>query len=326
MRKASFVVLLLLAAAVHDALAQDLKPKLFFDTRYYEPLRAEPHAARIKILVPAWSDAFPDSLDKSDYRFAWQVSLGRELPIAAWATQAQDRRDIGAGHFGIALAVPVGFHMIEDFKDPSNPIVDTDYRFGFMAKLQYGIRRDLRLGVRVVPWAHESTHLGDEYVLFASENPEFERINVSYENWEVGLSLEHDFWKMRGGLLRPWGTDGYYSDHLLGSDETTLTVSQKNLEFYVGAEYLFPLWGERHVYVSVDTRNKLRYTYHATPANPEERQWSTNFQIGRTLPNDTRDAPLQDYFFQVYYGVNPYGQLRSQSNYLSLGVGWVFGF
>jgi len=28
---------------------------------------------------------------------------------------------------------------------------------------------------------------------------------------------------------------------------------------------------------------------------------------------------------QIYRGVNPYGQLRSQSDYWSIGVGWIFG-
>ena len=80
--------------------------------------------------------------------------------------------------------------MIEDFKDDSNPIVDTDYRFGFMTKFQCFCLDTMKLGVRFVPWAHESTHLGDEYTIFAQQNPSFERINVSHEDWEYGVSLE----------------------------------------------------------------------------------------------------------------------------------------
>lgn len=326
MRNPCVLLLVLLTLAPRDAQAQGLGAKPFFDTHYYDPLRAEPHAARIKLLVPAWSDAFPDALDAAEFRFAWQISLGRELPIAAWATERLNQRRVGEGHLGIALSLPVAFHMIEDFKDPSNPIVDTDYRFGAMVKLQYGLKEDLHLGVRVVPWAHESTHLGDEYVLGASTRPGFERINVSYEYWELGVSLEREHWKLRIGGLQPWGKDGYYSNHLLGSSEATLTASQQNFELSLGAEYLFPEWRRRHLYLSADARHRLRYTYHATPANPERRQWSTTLQIGRTLPEDTGDSPLQDYFLQGYFGVNPYGQLRSQSSYWSFGVGWVFGF
>jgi len=156
--------------------------------------------------------------------------------------------------------------------------------------------------------------LGDEYVLVASRNPRFERVNVSYEYLEHGISLESDKWTIRHGGIRPWGKDG-----------PTLTVSTKNFEPSFGAEYRFAEWRGRRTYLSADLRNKLQYAYHAA-SSPEQRQWSTNLQVGRTLEEDSGDSPLQDYFIQVYYGVNPYGQLRSQKDYWSAGFGWVFGF
>jgi hypothetical protein len=318
-RTVSALALILLAAT--PATAQSMR--YFFDTHYYDPLRAEPQAARIKILIPAWSHEFPDSLEPGS-RFAWQITLGRELPILSYGGSLEGRVD--PGRFGAALAVPIWFQVIEDFKDPSNPIVDTDYRFGFMGKFEYGIREALWLGVRVVPWAHESTHLGDEYVLAASRNPGFERINVSYEWFEYGVSLESESFTVRHGGREPWGDDGYYSDHLLGTDEPTLTPSRKNFEPSFGLEYRFPLWGERHPYVSVDLRNRLQHAYHLPEGAEERRQWSINLQVGRTLPEDPGGSPLQDYFVEVYYGINPYGQLRSQRGFWSVGLGWVFGF
>ena len=79
---------------------------------------------------------------------------------------------------------PISFHVIEDFKERRLPIVDTDYRFGFMVKFQRQFEK-VGLGIRFVPWNHESTHLGDEYTILASRDPAFERINVSYENWDT---------------------------------------------------------------------------------------------------------------------------------------------
>ena len=56
-----------------------------------------------------------------------------------------------------------------------------------MVKFQYGISETMHFGIRYTPWAHESTHLGDEYTIFAVNNiPGFERINVSYEYQEYG--------------------------------------------------------------------------------------------------------------------------------------------
>jgi len=43
------------------------------------------------------------------------------------------------------------------------------------------------------------------------------------------------------------------------------------------------------------------------------------------VPMGTTGTPLKQYFVQVYHGVNPYGQLRSQQDYWSVGLGWVFG-
>ena len=307
-----------------------LKVTFFRDRSYYEPLLAEPNAARIMAVVPGWAAEFPHSIEKGS-RFAWQITLGEELPIAMLSNQTADG-PLLAGKWGIGLWAPLSFHMIEDFKDTSNPIVDTDYRFGTMVKFQRGLTDRLRVGARFVPWAHESTHLGDEYTILAEQDPSFERINVSYEYWEYGISFEgnglfatDDNWTARHGGLTPWGDDGYYSNHLLGSDEDTLTPSTRNYEPSFGFEYRMAEWRGRQNYFSADVRPRLIYNYHQTPENPEERQWSFNLQVGRAVPEGATGTPLKQYFFQFYRGVNPYGQLRSQKDFWSAGFGFVFG-
>ena len=300
------------------------------DRLYYEPLLAEQRAARMMILLPAWADEFPHS-EEPGTRFAWQITLGREIPLIGWQTERIGLKHFSKGKWGVGLWTPVAFHMIEDFKDESSPIVDTDYRFGSMVKFEYGLSDTSWLSVRYVPWAHESTHLGDEYTIIASRQPDFERVNVSYEYQEYGISFEAsdllsegDDWTFRHGGIIPWGSDGYYSDHLLTSDEPTLTPSKKNYEPSFGVEFLMPEWRDRQTYFSFDLRDKLIYNYHQTPESPETRQWSFNLQIGRTAPANERQA-LKDYFIQFYRGVNPYGQLRSQKDWWSIGIGWTFG-
>jgi len=69
------------------ARAQDtLSTEFFRDHPFYEPLLAEPRPARTMLLVPGWSKEFPDSV-KEGNRFAWQISLGDELPILTLSNQ-----------------------------------------------------------------------------------------------------------------------------------------------------------------------------------------------------------------------------------------------
>jgi hypothetical protein len=316
----------------HEASAQGATSLQFFrDKPYYDPLSAEIFAARNQILIPAWSEEFPHSINKGS-RFSWQVSLGGEFPIVTFSNQVS-AGPVEKGKWGVGLWIPISFHVIEDFKDESNPIVDTDYRFGFTTKFQWCcLGEKVRLGLRFVPWRHESTHLGDEYTIFASRDPLFERVNVSHEDWEYGVSFEgsglfneDDTWIARQGGSAPRGSGGYYSDHLLGSDLATLTPSTKNFEPSFGFEYRTPEWRGRQNFVSVWAQNRLIYNYHQTLENPEQRQLSWNIHAGRMVPEGTTGFPLQQYFVFFYYGVNPYGQLRSQRDFWAAGLGWIFG-
>ena len=298
------------------------------DRIYYEPLLAEQRAARIFLLFPGWSKQFPHSQKPSD-RFAWQVTLGREIPIVGWQSERVGLARFSPGKWGIGLWFPVAFHMIEDFKDESNPIVDTDYRFGMMAKSQIGLTDRSWLSVRFVPWAHESTHLGDEYTIFAAAKPDFERINVSYEYREYGISYQRSFERnslltVRHGGISLWGENGYYSDHLLGSMVPTLSTSQKNYEPSFGVEYRLPkAGGGRQLITSVDFRSRLQYSFHHPASGDERRRPTWTVAVGRTTVEGDRTF-LRSYFGYFTQGVNPFGQLREQYPYWAAGIGWVF--
>ena len=299
----------------------------FRDRAYYEPLLTEPRAARIQLVVPSWSDEF-EFQEKPGGRFTWQITLGRELPIAGWesAPLGNESRP-KAGEWGFGLWVPVSFHMIEDFKDPSNPIINTDMRFGFTTKTQIGLGNEHTLGFRLTPWAHESTHLGDEFSISAARrHPDFERINVSYEYYEYGISLEGPRITIRHGGITPWGDDGYYSSQLLaGQGGRVIPVSKANYEPSIGVEYRFPEWRGRHTFVSTDARWRTIYDYRRPSADcSEARQWSFSLSVGRVVPPNTAGTPLKAYFFHFYHGVNPHGQFRSQRDYTFFGVGLTF--
>jgi len=187
---------------------------------------------------------------------------------------------------------------------------------------------------------HESTHIGDEYTIAARRlfPAEFARVNVTYEALDLGLSLEsllgetHPF-KLRGGviaLLDPGA--GYYHTDTLETAGQVLTGSHNRAEPYAGVEYrnnrnecgsVLPRWACRF-YVSVDARHKTVYSYFKpSDDTPEPKQWSVNtvvgfWRAGQTADDQTAVAP----YVRFYYGVNPFGQFRSQRDYMLFGLGF----
>ena len=228
----------------------------FRDRDFFDPLIAEPRAPQIAFTFPAWIPELEFSVEPGN-RLAWEVSLGREIPIFTRANFDDATRGL-KGSQGFGLWVDVSFHMLEDMgKDPSNPIINTDYRFS-LAKLKYyrvisvspattgpnPVRRWKSLAFRADLYHHESTHLGDEFVINGqgAHPGEFERQNVSFEfwdltgafNWERGDGLKHSVRGGTTGLVNP--SHGYYSDHTLEFPEEArrdVFKSKRNFEPYV---------------------------------------------------------------------------------------------
>ena len=174
----------------------------FFENRaWFLPLVSEPRSSEVKV-VAGWISKY-DFADASkvdlgeDPRIGMDLSVGKEIPIFIAEQTASTGRPFQAGEFGIGFWAPISFHMLWDLAAPSRPIVNTDYRFGFVFKGELGLENQQRIGLRITPWAHESSHLGDELSLFASKeftpsnsDDPFERINVSHNFWEISSSWE----------------------------------------------------------------------------------------------------------------------------------------
>lgn len=312
----------------------------------YEPLFAEPRSAQIKVLFPGRSSSVPWAVNPGQ-SLAWDISVGDEIPIVTVTnTRAFAEGDpVPQRRFAIGLTFPLSFHMVEDMgKDDSNPILNTDYRFGAMLKAQIGLPerwgkiQDGHIGIRFVPIAHESTHLGDEFTLHATQKygNDFRRVNVSYQYWELGGSFEPNFtdgrlqFKIRGGVIREaWNKGkGWYGSQLIQPAGGVVTPSRRNIEPYLGFEmFLSPKlgsgWGPL---VSIDARNRTVYGYdRPSPSLTEQTQFSYNTLLGfRQLRPNGRIQP--SYFFRYYHGVNPAGQFRSQTNYQLYGIEFHFRF
>ncbi|HEX6938829.1 MAG TPA: DUF1207 domain-containing protein [Longimicrobiales bacterium] len=322
--RAAAGVLLVLAAA-GPAAGQGFR--LFEDRPTYTPFLADPRAAQINILALAYSDAFP-YMQEPGGRQVWDIGLGKEIPIVGY--------DFGprgaAPGWSADLVIPVSFHVIEDFKDASNPIINTDYRFSFVLRVLRGAPDfGWSQGLRVVLFGHESTHLGDEFSLAArARYPDFVRVNVSYEYSEASVMLQHTSpsWQRRVqlGVMAPVyaSNHGFYSYDLRETNGRTLTLSDRTVEPYGTAELLpvRPLVGRFGFMAGLDLRPRIVYDYDRPPGVPEERQWSANLVIGlRDVERRAGETGVSDLYFRAYYGVNPAGQFRNQRDYTLIGIG-----
>jgi hypothetical protein len=298
----------------------------FEDHRYYEPLIAGVREAHLSALFLAMGEPIEFQVSDDDPRMIWDIDVGGELPIFGWESAASEGGRVDQHELGIGLWIPIDFHMVEDLSDRSGPIVNNDYRFGGMVKVQYGIAPSQWLAGRL-HFGHESTHLGDEFSIMGQREfpATFERINVSWEYLDLGVLYERidgeRFSSVRGGVTVNV-KDSYYStdaDSITESPRGPVTPSTNRLDPYIGSDIT---WNERFggwdLYVSGEMRWRTIYDYHKRRPNAsEDRQVSVNFIVGTKVNGENKASP----FLRFYSGVNPHGQFRNQKDYSEIGLG-----
>lgn len=298
---------------------------------YFDPLIAGVREPHISALVPARFDEMPLMVEKGT-RLGWDIDLGGELPIFG-RESAANTGDVGDGEWGWGVWIPIDFHMIEDFRDESAPIVNTDYRFGAMFKYRRGLANERWLAARLHV-GHESTHLGDEFAIHAQTSPAFERINVSWEYLDATALYEwrrgQRVWSVRGGVTTtlPFG-DSYYQTGPGSVTESRIgpvTESTNWWDPHLGIDFkreeLF-FNDTFDLYASTEIRWRSVYDYHkADPDDAEDRQTSVNLIVGIKKTGSGRGGiGRASPFFRFYHGVNPHGQFRSQKSFTEWGFG-----
>jgi hypothetical protein len=310
----------------------------FEGRRYYDPLVAGVREAHVSAVALGFADRMDFQVEPDEWRRVWDIDVGAELPIFGWESGPGAGARVGAGSFGAGLWFGVGFHMIEDFVDASNPIINTDYRFGGIGKAQYGLSATRWVSGRLL-LGHESTHLGDEFSLAGQETypGAFERINVSWEYIDFSVRYEQqNRWSTRAASVGLTSTlppdDSYYSVDASSATRSPIgpvVESGNSIDPYLGLEYTRPAlrpegtgflaeWGW---YGSLEARYRSVYDYHRTSAGvAEDRQLSANLIVGAQKLGGqfTRVSP----FVRVYQGVNPHGQFRNQRDFTLVGLGF----
>ena len=239
----------------------------------FAPLIADPRQPRFSVSYQHYRSASRDFAAAS-------VALGEYFGFASGFFG-----ESGSSQIGIQAAVFALFNL----DAPSSDLINADYWIG------------LPISYRLGPWSyllrlyHQSSHLGDEFIL---GNPGINRVNLSYEDLEGLVSYEWERWRLYGG-------GGY----LLNSEPD---LSPKHL--HLGAEYIkLNAVGNLNLIAAADVRAS------------EELDWrsSRSYQAGF----DYRSAGKRRIrlMLEHFRGHSPNGQFfRDQLRYTGLGLYFVF--
>ena len=187
-----------------------------------------------------------------------------------------------------------GVFSILDVSQQSIDLVNADYLVGIMASYRNG---GLSGFVRL---HHQSSHLGDEFLL---NNPEVERINLSFEELDAKVSYELASW------LRVYGGGGYLVNRFPAIGRGT---SQ---------------WGAELTSSRTFFGGRLRPVVYADFQANERSNWNVarslmaGFQFENARVGDRQIQILAEYFA----GPSPDGQFyRQKVEWIGMGVHFYF--
>ncbi|MEW6087625.1 MAG: DUF1207 domain-containing protein [bacterium] len=254
--------------------------KLFFPKGdLFAPPLADPKQPKFFASVERYKTEFSKNSIAS-------VGFGEDIGLIRWPGKFEgDGKQVGIS--GAVLAI---FNLEAKSKD----LINADYIIG----IPFSARKDIwSCRVRLY---HQSSHLGDEFLLLPQPGPKVERINLSFEALELLASWERRRLRLYGGGTRILQTE---------------TVLDKN-HMQCGLEYRFtpPGWEKASFISGMDFNGALK-----------NRSWSPDISIkaGGMLHSPYDDVRSSQVFLEYYKGHSPHGQFNDYKvNYY--GVGFAF--
>ncbi|MCC7147030.1 MAG: DUF1207 domain-containing protein [Phycisphaeraceae bacterium] len=252
-------------------------PDLFPHKDLFDPLLADPR-------WPHFSVAFRAYQAENDFHDIGAVSFGETLPLY------QD--DAPHGRWGAILQGSV--FGIFDLDSESADLVNADYWVGLGGTYRSG---PFSMLGRVY---HQSSHLGDEYLLRTG----VPRVNLSYE--VVDMKFSYDLSK----AFRVYLGGGYMFDQEPDNIEPLLTQ--------VGVEYRSPtkiLGGVARPVGAVDVQMAEMHDWEA----------SLSTRVGLQFENPNRDSHVIQLMLEYYIGHSPDGQFFQRTiQFIGLGLHMYF--
>ncbi len=256
-----------------------------------------------------------------------EAHFGYEMPVVSLS---KNDYEIFFGLLGGSVT------LVDMFEESTAPVINTDYWFGTEIKMikRFSENKYVKnIGLDVLPFFHESTHLGDEFVLHGyAEISDFKRINISYEAWKISLilndpdTLSGNILSLKAGIQNLWTLkDGYYFTDSLEVKGANVPLSKKTFEWYFSANYQrssgFLCSGKWINIFSAELNNRPQFSYNA--AINETRTWSCNLYFGWEYKISDKAFRNVGFFLRHYGGLNPHGQFRNTSGYRFTGFSVV---
>ncbi len=274
-----------------------------------------------------------------------QTDFGAEMPIFT-KVKYSDNKLVSK----FSISIPIAARIWFDFTEPStSPILNTDFQY---APLEFNYLKTTHrklihnIAIKLCPFFHESSHLGDEITLYRRmDTLPVTWVNVSHETSEIALTLNDANGKLTNNtawklgiklLLNP--RHGWYSVRNESGDSSVYIATKRLLETYVQVQNQANMgWLANDKFIrvmSVEVRERVQYGYPTYPS-PAETNWKAfgdkerinlcmNAYLGWKFNFSNNLIPRFGAYLKGYYGINPYGQFRNLNGYRYLGISLVY--
>lgn len=315
------------------------------DFQYFKPIVADLRTSQNHLrLYRAGEVPFSNSTSQGDHWFV-DASFGERFSLLGYNFSSPNQAPLRVP--GVSLFVDGAAHLLIDLNTKSRDVINADYRIALGVALRTPFARFLAFQYRFL---HESSHIGDEYTLFASRQPDFRRYNVSYEANELYLAIDHVTSPLAAGLPQPrisymrafagfrhLTADRYDGFTGLFEPASPLLGIGQN-EYHLGGELYFRAWqlsdqsaeagwwsrllAFQNLVIATDFKRENRYD-----SQEPERTWSINVVLGLIYGEGfglTAERTVR-YEVSYYNGLNPHGQFR-QDRLSYVGFNFVIDF
>lgn len=276
-----------------------------------------------------------------------QTDFGAELPFFT-----KVKYNDGLLKYKFSISTPICARIWFDFTEPyTAPILNTDFQFApFELHFLKNVNRKKfkNFSVKLVPFFHESSHMGDELTLYKRADSVYNVwVNVSYQTSEIAFTINDMNGKLANNtsvklglkfLLNP--QKGWYSIRTEAGDTARSVPSHYWLESYLQLQNQATrswLANDKFIRIaSIEIRSRVQYGYPsfttqyersanwANYTNGERMNFSVNAYLGWKFNFSNHLVPRFGAYIKFYEGINPYGQFRNLSNYKFLGISLIY--